>query len=185
MNHDVELVVLADEQGQAIGTAPKATIHTRDTPLHFAFSCYLLDEEGRLLLTRRALGKKAWPGVWTNSFCGHPGPGESNEKAVLRRSVEELGFAEGDVTDIVAVLPEFRYRAVDSSGIVENEFCPVYVARLNRGGQPAPVAEEIDSLVWADPAAVIAAVDATPFAFSPWLVEELAEQRLRDALLGR
>lgn len=185
MNDDVELVVLADEQGRAIGTAPKATVHTRDTPLHFAFSCYLLDEDGRLLLTRRALGKKAWPGVWTNSFCGHPGPGESDEAAIVRRSVEELGFAEDAVTGIEPVLPEFRYRAVDSSGIVENEFCPVYVARLRGGRQPDPVVEEIDSLAWADPEAVIAAVDATPFAFSPWLVEELGEQRLRDAVLGR
>ncbi|QGU05210.1 isopentenyl-diphosphate Delta-isomerase [Corynebacterium comes] len=185
MNDDVELVVLADERGQAIGTAPKATVHTRDTPLHFAFSCYLLDDDGRLLLTRRALSKKTWPGVWTNSFCGHPGPGESREEAIVRRSVEELGFAEGAVGDIVTVLPEFRYRAVDSSGIVENEFCPVFVARLKSGEQADPVVEEIDSLAWADPASVIAAVDAAPFAFSPWLVEELADQRLRDAILGR
>ena len=185
MTNDVELVVLADEHGQAIGTAPKATIHTGDTPLHFAFSCYLLDTDGRLLMTRRALSKKTWPGVWTNSFCGHPGPDESNGDAIARRSVEELGFAEGAVSDIVPVLPEFRYRAVDSSGIVENEFCPVFVARLHPGEQPAPVPEEIDSLSWADPASVIAAVDATPFAFSPWLVEELADQRLRDAILGK
>ncbi|RSZ62404.1 isopentenyl-diphosphate Delta-isomerase [Corynebacterium hylobatis] len=185
MTHDVELVVLADEHGQAIGTAPKATIHTADTPLHFAFSCYLLDADGRLLLTRRALSKKTWPGVWTNSFCGHPGPDESNEEAIVRRSIEELGFAEGAVSEIVAVLPDFRYRAVDSSGIVENEFCPVYVARLQPGEQPDPVEDEIDSLSWADAQSVIAAVDATPFAFSPWLVEELADQRLRDAILGR
>lgn len=184
MNNDVELVVLADENGQAIGTAPKVTIHTTDTPLHFAFSCYLLDQDGRLLLTRRALSKKTWPGVWTNSFCGHPGPDEGDEAAIVRRSVEELGFAAGAVGEVVAVLPEFRYRAVDSSGIVENEFCPVYVARLKGGEQPNPVAEEIDSLAWADPQAVIDAVDATPFAFSPWLVEELSDQRLRDAILG-
>ncbi|GAB3647859.1 isopentenyl-diphosphate Delta-isomerase [Corynebacterium nasicanis] len=184
MIDDVELVVLADEHGEATGTAPKATIHTADTPLHFAFSCYLLDAEGRLLMTRRALSKKTWPGVWTNSFCGHPGPGETNEAAVARRSVEELGFAEGAVADITVVLPDFRYRAVDSSGIVENEFCPVFVARLQPGEQPDPRPEEIDSLAWGRPEEIIAAVDAAPFAFSPWLVEELGDQRLRDALLG-
>ena len=185
MNNDVELVVLADEHGEPTGTAPKATIHTGDTPLHFAFSCYLLDSDGRLLMTRRALSKKTWPGVWTNSFCGHPGPGESNEEAVVRRSIEELGFAPGAVEQITPVLPDFRYRAVDSSGIVENEFCPVFVARLRAGEQPDPRPDEIDSLDWAEPEAVIAAVDATPFAFSPWLVEELSDQRLRDAITQR
>ncbi|MDO5668743.1 MAG: isopentenyl-diphosphate Delta-isomerase [Corynebacterium sp.] len=183
MTNDVELVVLADEHGEATGTAPKATIHSGDTPLHFAFSCWVLNAEGKLLVTRRALSKKTWPGVWTNSFCGHPGPGESNEEAVARRSVEELGFVPGALTDITVVLPEFRYRAVDSSGIVENEFCPVFVARLGEGEQPDPRPEEIDSLAWVNPAELIAAADATPFAFSPWLVEELADQRLRDALL--
>lgn len=184
MTDDVELVVLADEQGEATGTAPKATIHTAHTPLHFAFSCYLLDSHGRLLLTRRALSKKTWPGVWTNSFCGHPGPGESNEEAVARRSVQELGLAPGALSDIVEVLPDFRYRAVDSSGIVENEICPVFVARLREGEQAQPREDEIDSLAWASPHEVFSAVDATPFAFSPWLVEELGEHRLREALRG-
>lgn len=95
MYDDVELVVLASEDGARVGTAPKATVHTADTPLHFAFSCYLLDDEGRLLVTRRALSKTTWPGVWTNSFCGHPGLSETSEDAVARRSVEELGLAVG------------------------------------------------------------------------------------------
>ena len=60
MYDDVELVVLASEDGARVGTAPKATVHTADTPLHFAFSCYLLDDEGRLLVTRRALSKTTW-----------------------------------------------------------------------------------------------------------------------------
>ena len=95
MYDDVELVVLASEDGARVGTAPKATVHTADTSLHFAFSCYLLDDEGRLLVTRRALSKTTWPGVWTNSFCGHPGPSETSEDAVALRSVEELGLAAG------------------------------------------------------------------------------------------
>ena len=182
MTNDVELVVLADEHGKPTGTAPKATIHTGDTPLHFAFSCYLLDSDGRLLMTRRALSKKTWPGVWTNSFCGHPQPGESTVEAIHRRAEQELGAR---VSAVSAVAPDFRYRAVDSSGIVENEFCPVFVARLKEGEEPDPRPDEIDSLDWAEPEAVIAAVDATPFAFSPWLVEELSDQRLRDAITQR
>lgn len=181
----MEHVVLLDTVGTAIGSADKLDVHTHDTPLHLAFSCYVLNSAGRLLVTRRALTKRTWPGVWTNSFCGHPGPGESNEEAVVRRSIEELGFAPGAVGQITPVLPDFRYRAVDSSGIVENEFCPVFVARLKEGEEPDPRPDEIDSLDWAEPEAVIAAVDATPFAFSPWLVEELSDQRLRDAITQR
>lgn len=178
-----EEVILLSEDGAPIGSADKAAVHTGDTPLHLAFSCWLFNEDGQLLLTRRALGKKTWPGVWTNSFCGHPGPGEDVPAAILRRSVEELRLPEGAVLDVTPVLPEFRYRAVDSSGIVEYEVCPVYSARLAPGHEAVdPNPDEVDSWHWADPADVVRAADATPFAFSPWLVEELADKRLRAVL---
>ena len=82
-------VVLLDASGTAIGTADKISIHTRETPLHLAFSCYLFDDEGRVLLTRRSLAKRTWPGVWTNSFCGHPAPGEKMTDALRRHALLE------------------------------------------------------------------------------------------------
>lgn len=172
-----EQVVLLDPQFQPIGTAPKATVHTTDTPLHLAFSCWVVDDHGRVLLTRRALSKKTWPGVWTNSFCGHPAPGEEFPDAITRRACQELGL---QITDLREVLPQFSYRAVDASGVVENEFCPVWVARA--ASELDPQSSEIAETTWVDPAELLTAARGLPRVFSPWLVEEIAEGPLQQAL---
>ncbi|WP_314038046.1 isopentenyl-diphosphate Delta-isomerase [Dietzia sp. CH92] len=168
-----ELVVLLDEDGTPTGTADKATVHTTDTPLHLAFSCHVIDDEGRVLLTRRALGKLTWAGIWTNSFCGHPGPGEDPVDAIVRRAEQELGTR---VDSIEPAVPDFRYRAVDDSGIVENEICPVFTARIRAALDPR--ADEVCAHHWARPEDVRTAVDATPFAFSPWLVAQVPRMEL-------
>ncbi len=165
-----ELVVLLDDHGAAIGTADKATVHSADTPLHLAFSCHVFDDAGRTLVTRRALTKSAWPGVWTNSFCGHPAPGESGADALRRRGERELGIR---LENIEVLLPDFRYRAVDASGVVENEICPVY--RATTTDVVDPRADEVAEYAWLTPAELRAAVTAAPFAFSPWLVLQLQE----------
>lgn len=165
-----EEVVLLDERGIAVGVADKATVHDTATPLHLAFSCHVFALDGALLVTRRALEKRTWPGVWTNSFCGHPAPGERIEDAVARRAERELGTR---LDSLEVALPDFRYRAVDSSGIVENEICPVYTATLASRDSLSPRADEVMDYEWVDPAATLAAVRVTPWAFSPWLVLQL------------
>jgi isopentenyl-diphosphate delta-isomerase len=163
-----DLVILANAEGRPCGTADRATVHTDHTPLHFAFSCHLVDDSGRLLMTRRALSKRTWPGVWTNSFCGHPRPGESVEDAVHRYAQRELGI---DVEHVRCVLPDFSYRAVDASGVVENEICPVFVA--SPVGQLRPNPDEVAEHAWSDVADVWAVAERTPWAVSPWLVEQV------------
>lgn len=165
-----EQVVLVDDDGTAVGIAPKATVHGPETPLHLAFSCHLRDGDGRLLVTRRALTKRTWPGVWTNSFCGHPAPGEDLPSAIARRAVDELGVT---VTDLRLVLPDFRYRATDASGIVENEVCPVFTAVTLDEIQPDP--DEVAEFQWIDADDLDVAVISAPWAFSPWLHLQLVE----------
>jgi len=160
-----EEVVLFDEEGNATGTAAKAAVHTERTPLHLAFSCHVTDAQGSLLVTRRALQKRTWPGVWTNAFCGHPRPGEAFEDAIGRHGAYELGLRVAAVTLAVS---DFRYRAVDASGIVENEICPVYTAEAAGPLQPNPA--EVMDLAWVRPQDLAAAIIHAPWAFSPWLV---------------
>jgi isopentenyl-diphosphate delta-isomerase, type 1 len=166
----VEQVVLLSESGAPIGVADKSEVHGEDTPLHLAFSCHVFDVRGRVLVTRRAISKRTFPGVWTNAFCGHPGPDEEIEDAVRRRGLRELALPIGDLD---LVLPDFRYRAVDSSGVVENEICPVYRTLVR--DDPMPRADEVDDWAWVAPKDLLVAAAATPFAFSPWLVLQLKQ----------
>ena len=166
-----ERVVLLSDDGTGIGAALKSEVHHRATPLHLAFSCHVLHEDGdRVLVTRRSLGKVTWPGTWTNSFCGHPQPFEPIPDAVVRRAEYELGLT---LSDLRLVLPDFRYRAVDVSGIVENEICPVYVATAS--GEPVRNADEVMDARWVSPEALSQAARLTPWAFSPWLVDQLVQ----------
>lgn len=157
-------VVLVDARGRPCGTADREAVHSRTTPRHLAFSCWVVDPTGRILLTRRSLAKRSWAGVWTNSCCGHPRPGEELERAVRRRVAEELGI---ELVELRCVLPDFAYRAVDVSGVVENELCPVFVG-TTAGTDVTPDHDEVAEWTWQPPDRVRAAMAAAPYAFSPW-----------------
>ncbi len=165
-----EQVVLLDPAGAPIGAMDKAAVHTADTPLHLAFSCYGFDSGGRMLLTRRSLHKRTWPGVWTNTACGHPAPGEPGDDAVRRRLRTELGV---EPVSLRLALPGFRYRAIAADGIVENEVCPVYVAELT--GDPSPASDEVMDWHWVDPSAFARSIEEAPYLVSPWSVLQMRE----------
>lgn len=163
-----EQVVLVDETGHAIGTAPKAEVHGPDTPLHLAFSCYVFDADHRLLLTRRAWHKVTWPGVWTNSCCGHPAPDEPVVEAVHRRTREELGLSLGALS---LLLPRFRYRVQMADGTVENELCPVFAATTVDAVRPDPA--EVADHRWEPWAEFRAGVLDGTLDVSPWCVSQV------------
>ncbi|WP_017603695.1 isopentenyl-diphosphate Delta-isomerase [Nocardiopsis alkaliphila] len=165
---DREFVVLLDEEHRPAGVADKAVVHTEDTPLHLAFSCYVMGPDDRVLFTRRALDKITWPGVWTNSVCGHPAPEESLVDAVRRRARLELGI---ELTEVTEALPDFRYRAVSAEGIVENEFCPVFWARTE--DEPSPDATEVGEFTWVPWKDAVALAEHTPWVISPWSAEQI------------
>lgn len=171
-----EYVVLLNEDGEEIGTAPKASVHGTATALHLAFSCHVFNADGQTLVTRRALDKKTWPGVWSNTFCGHPRPAEPVIAGVHRHAEHELGL---ELHDIELALPLFRYRAVDANGVVENEVCPVYTARVDR--EPRLNPHEVLEARWVDPADLARSLRATPWAFSPWLVLQAQQLNVFDA----
>lgn len=169
--------MLLDETGHAIGSAPKLTIHHAETPLHLAFSCYVFHPTGRLLVTQRALGKATFPGVWTNSLCGHPAPGEDVTEAVLRRADQELGLRLGEVQ---LVLPAFRYQAAMPNGVLENEMCPVFTAVTD--SEPVPDPSEVEAVEWVPWTAFRAQVLSGAWPVSLWCAAQVAE--LTECELG-
>jgi isopentenyl-diphosphate delta-isomerase type 1 len=164
-----ERVVLLDATGRPCGTLPKRSIHHARTPLHLAFSCHVIDEDGRVLLARRAEGKRTWPSTWSNACCGHPQPGETLREAVTRRLNAELGFVPRRMG---LAVPDFAYRAAMPGGIAEHELCPVVVAEVK--GEPWLNPAEVDAIEWVTWDALRRRAERAPDTLSPWSVLQVA-----------
>jgi isopentenyl-diphosphate delta-isomerase len=169
VTQDIEKIVLLGPDGEALGTAPKLASHHRDTPLHLAFSSYLVDAAGRVLITQRAATKATFPSVWTNSCCGHPSPGEGLREAVRRRVRIELGVPAVD--ELTLVLPRFAYQATMDNGVMENERCPVVRGRVTGPLRPDPA--EVGTAEWRTWSECVE-LSRHPDA-SPWFRAQMAE----------
>lgn len=162
-----DMIVYCDESGVPTGTFPKLAAHDADTKRHLAFSVFLFNDKGELLLQQRALTKKTWPGVWSNSCCGHVMLHESVEQAAKRRLKYELGMT---VEKLHLILPDFRYRA-EKDGVVENEVCPVFVGFTS--AQPKPNPSEVNDVRWVDWQQFVIEVADPANGYSPWAREEV------------
>lgn len=161
-----EMLVYVDESGNPLATEAKSLVHHADTKLHLAFSIFLFNSKGELLLQQRAASKKTWPGVWSNSCCGHVMLHEKTIDAARRRLKYELGMTGIEMFEI---LPDFRYRA-EKDGIVENEICPVFVGFSDT--KPIPNPDEVGAtkyMAWSE--FLIVARDPSG-GISPWAREE-------------
>jgi isopentenyl-diphosphate delta-isomerase len=144
---DAILLELVDENGVTIGTAEKLAAHQPPGQLHRAFSVFLFDEHGRLLLQQRASGKYHSPGVWSNTCCGHPYPGEAPFAAAARRTFEELGVS----PSLLAEAGTVRYNHPDpASGLVEQEYNHLFVGMVQSPLRPDP--EEVGDTAFVTPA---------------------------------
>lgn len=154
-------VVLVDADDVEVGRAEKVAAH-RSGALHRAFSVFVFDKTGRVLLQRRASGKYHSGGLWSNTCCGHPLPGESVEAAAKRRLFEEMGF----ICDLAPV-SRFIYRAELGGGMVEHEVD--HVLRGTWSSTPSPNPAEVENWLWISPTELDEALRANPGRFTAWL----------------
>ncbi|MBT2400760.1 isopentenyl-diphosphate Delta-isomerase [Streptomyces sp. ISL-100] len=164
------LLELVDEDGNTIGTAEKLSAHQAPGRLHRAFSVFLFDTSGRLLIQRRALGKYHSPGVWSNTCCGHPYPGESPFAAAARRTYEELGIS----PSLLAEAGTVRYNHPDpDSGLVEQEYNHLFVGMAQSALRPD--SEEVGETSFVTPDELAERHAKAPF--SAWFMTVLDAAR--------
>ncbi len=160
------LVELVDADGSAVGSATVSEAHQEPGLLHRAFSVFLQDSEGRVLLQQRAAVKTRFPLRWGNTCCGHPAPGESVTEAADRRLSEELSVRGIALTEVGI----YTYRAADpATGRVEYEYDHVLLGALPAGTAPRPDPDEIAELRWVSLPSLRDELSATPEAYAPWL----------------
>jgi len=164
-----EYVILVDTNDSPIGVAAKIEVHQHPPKLHRAFSVFIFDSAGRMLLQRRASTKYHFGGLWTNAACSHPQPGEDTQESAVRRLRAEMGI---DV--ILTERLSFEYRAKDAStGLVEWEFDHVFTGTFD--GVPDPDSAEVDEWRWVDHSELAREVRERPERFTPWFLIALSK----------
>jgi len=167
-----EELILVDENDEEVGTMSKAASHDGGGVLHRAFSLFLFDAKGRLLLQRRAASKRLWPMYWSNSVCSHPRHGETIADAVERRVADELGL---DALSAEFIY-KFRYQASYEDLGSEHELCHVFLGRLS--GDVDPNRSEIEEVRFIEPGELTRDLERNGSEYTPWFRMEW--QRLSE-----
>lgn len=163
----IEQVILVDEQDNEIGSMEKMEAHEKAV-LHRAFSIFIFNDEGQMMLQQRALSKYHSPGLWTNTCCSHPRPGESLEEATQRRIVEEMGF-QCEMKELF----NFIYKAPFEDGLTEHELDHVFKGVYNDDPKINP--EEVASWQWVEVDELLEDVKENPDDYTVWFKIALAE----------
>ena len=163
-----EQLILVDRDDHEIGFISKADAHDGAGVLHRAFSLFLFNDAGELLLQQRAPGKRLWGGYWSNSCCSHPRRGESMEIATSRRLLDELNFEAN-----LEYVYYFCYVAGFGDAGSENELCHVYLGKATEHIQPND--SEIAAIRFISAAALGAELEDSPERFTPWFKQEWRE----------
>jgi isopentenyl-diphosphate delta-isomerase len=157
----MEHVVLVDGEDKECGLAEKFAAHRHPAKLHRAFSVYVFDDKGQLLIQKRNRDKKTWPAFWSNSCCSHPRPNEAVIAAAQRRLQEELGF-----TCEVRFLFGLEYKAQFDADWGEHEYLHVLLGSHNGSVKPDP--SEVEEFAFADLDWLLGDMEAAPEKYTPW-----------------
>ena len=179
VSSEEDCLILVDADDNETGVLSKAACHDGAGVLHRAFSVFLFNKKGELLLQQRAAGKRLWPMYWSNSCCSHPRQGESIDVAAVRRLHDELHTSAS-----LEFVYKFSYQATFGELGSENELCHVFLGIVDE--QPVPNKTEIEAIEYLSVVALEEAFVERPEDFTPWFVMEW--QRLRSefaATLGR
>ena len=163
-----ELLILVDRQDNELGFASKAECHTGSGLLHRAFSIFIFNSSGQVLLQQRSQDKELWNLYWSNSCCSHPRQGEQIENAAHRRVMEELS-----IDCELHYLYKFFYREPFEQKGSEHELCSVFVGRHD--GKVSINITEIADWKFIDTKELSRSIDQCPEIYTPWLQSEWSE----------
>lgn len=161
VSSESEKLILVDENDNEIGTISKADAHDADGTLHRAFSLFVFNDKGELLLQQRSPEKRLWGGYWSNSCCSHPRAGEEMDEAVHRRLEQELG-----IRAKLEFVYKFTYQADFGDEGAEHELCWVYLGSTS--DEVNANSSEVSEWRWVKPEVLEAEIANNPNRFTPW-----------------
>lgn len=169
-----EKVILVDGHDNETGEMEKIEAHKKAL-LHRAFSIFVFNDRGEMMLQQRASSKYHSPGLWTNACCSHPRPGESTEEAAKRRIVEEMGFSCPMKESFT-----FIYHAPFDHGLTEHELDHVFIGTYN--GDPKINRNEVENWKWIDIDTLLSDVQKNPDNYTVWFKIALKKLKEKDLI---